>query len=190
MEKQSASRAGAAIGAMIFSVFGSGWLFFWAARSFAPAALMCALISGLGLALFFAAFRQYRRNREAHAAAAESPENKKEQRIFNIVNIVQGVAIFLSANIAKNIGHPEWFVPAFIFIVGAHFIPLAKVFHSRRHTVIGVAMMVWALAYPQLAQSGAADPVGCLGAGLILWASALSALLFHSSAQPDAVPEQ
>jgi hypothetical protein len=81
-------------------------------------------------------------------------------------------------------------VPAFIFIVGAHFIPLAKVFHSRRHTVIGVAMMVWALAYPQLAQAGAADPVGCLGAGLILWASALSALLFHSSAQPDAVPEQ
>jgi hypothetical protein len=77
---------------------------------------------------------------------------KKEKRIFNIVNIAQGVAIFLAANIAKNIGHPEWFVPAFIFIVGAHFIPLAKVFHSRRHTVIGVAMMVWALAYPQLAQ--------------------------------------
>jgi hypothetical protein len=50
-------------------------------------------------------------------------------------------------------------------------------------------MMVWALAYPQLAQAGAADPVGCLGAGLILWASALSALLFHSSAQPDAVPD-
>jgi len=190
MEKQSASRAGAAIGAMIFSVFGSGWLLFWAARSFAQAALMCALISGLGLALFFAAFRQYRHNREAHAAIVETPESKKGKRIFNIVNIAQGVAIFLAANIAKNIGHPEWFVPAFIFIVGAHFIPLAKVFHSRRHTVIGVAMMAWALAYPQLAQSGAADPLGCLGAGLILWASALSALLFHSSAQPDTVPEQ
>lgn len=185
MEKQSAPRAGAAIGAMIFSVFGSGWLLFWAARSAAQAMLVWALIGGVGLALFFAAFRQYRRNREAHAAAAESPENKKEQRIFNIVNIAQGVAIFLSANIAKNIGHSEWFVPAFIFIVGAHFIPLARVFHTHRHTVTGVAMMVWALAYPHLAQAGAADPVGCLGAGLILWASAVSALLFHSSAQTD-----
>lgn len=189
-EKQSASRAGAAIGAMIFSVFGSGWLFFWAARSFAQATVLWALISCLGLALFFAAFRQYRRNREAHAAVVETPESKKGKRIFNIVNIGQGVAIFFAANIAKNIGHPEWFVPAFIFIVGAHFIPLAKVFHSRRHTVIGVAMMAWALAYPQLTQSGAADPLGCLGAGLILWASALSALLFHPSAQPDTVPEQ
>lgn len=190
MEKQSASRAGVAVGAMIFSVFGSGWLLAWAIRSFAQAAWMCALISGLGLALFITAFRQYRRNREAHAAVVETPESKKGKRIFNIVNIGQGVAIFLAVNVVNNIGHPEWFVPAFIFIVGAHFIPLAKVFHSRRHTVTGVAMMVWALAYPQFAQAGAADPVGCLGAGLILWASALSALLLHSSAQPDAVAGQ
>lgn len=190
MEKQSASRAGAAVGAMIFSVFGSGWLLAWAIRSFAQAAWMCALISGLGLALFITAFRQYRRNRETHAAVVETPESKKGKRIFNIVNIGQGVAIFLAVNVVNNIGHPEWFVPVFIFIVGAHFIPLAKVFHSRRHTVTGVAMMVWALAYPQFAQAGAADPVGCLGAGLILWASALSALLLHSSAQPDAVAGQ
>lgn len=183
MEQQSASRAGAAIGAMVFSVFGSGWLLFWAARSAAQAVLLWALIGGVGLALFFTAFRQYRRNREAHAAVAETPDSKKGKRIYNIVNIVQGVAIFLALNIANNIGHPEWFVPAFIFIVGAHFIPLAKVFHTHRHTMTAVAMMVWALAYPQLVQAGAADPVGCLGAGLILWASAVSALLFHSPTQ-------
>ncbi|MBC3883781.1 DUF7010 family protein [Undibacterium griseum] len=186
MEKQSASRAGAAVGAMIFSVFGSGWLLFWAARSFTQAAVQWALIGGLGLALFITAFRQYRRNREAHAAVVETPESKKGKRIFNIVNIGQGLAIFLALNIVNNIGHPEWFVPVFIFIVGAHFIPLAKVFHNKRHTVTGVAMMVLALTYPRLAQGGAADPVGCLGAGLILWASALSALLFHTSAQADA----
>jgi hypothetical protein len=77
MEKQSASRAGAAIGAMIFSVFGFGWLLAWAIRSFAQAAVLWALIGGLGLALFITAFRQYRRNREAHAAIVETPESKK-----------------------------------------------------------------------------------------------------------------
>ena len=96
MEKQSASRAGAAIGAMIFSVFGSGWLLAWAIRTFAQAALMCALIGGLGLALFFAAFRQYRRNREAHAAVVETPDSKKGKRIFDIINIAQGLVIFCS----------------------------------------------------------------------------------------------
>jgi hypothetical protein len=48
MEKQSASRAGAAIGAMIFSVFGSGWLLAWAIRSFAQAAVLWALIAAWG----------------------------------------------------------------------------------------------------------------------------------------------
>ena len=190
MEKQSASRAGAAVGAMIFFGLRLWLVVFLGCQKFVQTAVLWALIGYLGLALFIAAFWQYRRNREAHAAVVETPESKKGKRIFNIVNIAQGVAIFLAVNIVNNIGHPEWFVPVFIFIVGAHFIPLAKVFHSRRHTVTGVAMMVWALAYPQLAQAGAADPVGCLGAGLILWASALSALLLHSSAQPDAVAGQ
>jgi hypothetical protein len=94
MEKQSASRAGAAVGAMIFSVFGSGWLLAWAIRSFAQAAVMWALIVGLGLALFITAFRQYRRNREAHAAVVETPESKKGSAFLISSILVRALPFF------------------------------------------------------------------------------------------------
>ncbi len=103
--------------------------------------------------------------------------------MFNWVNIGQGIAIFLALNVANNIGRPEWFIPAFIFVVGLHFIPLAPVFKAPRHYVVGFALMLLAVAYPFLAKGGAADPVGCLGTGLILWASAISGLLPERGAQ-------
>jgi len=184
MSAQSASRAGAAIGSMIFSVFGSGWLIVWSQKMMGKAPAVWAAIALAGLAILLAAVKQYKRNQDAHRAEADTPESKKAARVFNIVNIGQGVAIFLALNVANNIGHPEWFIPAFIFVVGAHFIPLAPVFKAPRHYVVGFALILLAVAYPFLARGGAADPVGCLGTGLILWASAISALLPERKMQP------
>jgi hypothetical protein len=48
-------------------------------------------------------------------------------------NIVRALPFFWPRNIVKNIGHPEWFVPAFIFIDGADFIPLAKAFQQATY---------------------------------------------------------
>ena len=41
---------------------------------------------------------------------------------------------------------------------------------------LGGVLMAWALAYPMLLPQGPANPVGCLGAGLILWCGALYSL--------------
>jgi hypothetical protein len=183
MTGQSAARAGAAVGSSIFSVFGAGWLIVWSQKTMGKAPVVWAAIALLGLALLATAFRQFKRNQAAHAAEAEMPESKRAAKVFNWVNIGQGIAIFLALNVANNIGHPEWFILAFIFVVGAHFIPLAPVFKAPRHYVVGVALIVLALAYPFLAKGGAADPVGCLGTGLILWASAISGLLPERGAQ-------
>lgn len=176
MNEQSASRASAAIGSMIFSIFGSGWLIAWSTKVFGRVPLLWAAIVLFGLGVFFAAFRQYKRNQVAHTAASSSLESKRAARIFNMVNMGQGIAIFLALNVANNLGHPEWFIPAFIFIVGVHFIPLAAVFKSMRHVAIGSALILLALVYPFEAKGGPGDPVGCLGAGLILWASAIAGL--------------
>lgn len=181
-QSTSASLASAAIGAMIFSVFGTGWLIVWSIKALNAGVLAWLLIASAGLALVAAAFRQYRQHRAAHAALADSPENKRASRVFNIVNIAQGVGILIAVNVTKNIGHSEWFIPSFIFIVGLHFLPLAAVFHTRRHYVTGIAMILLALLYPLLAAGGAENPVGCLGMGLILWASAISGLWSRADA--------
>ena len=183
MAAQSAARAGAAIGSSIFTVFGAGWLIAWSHKTMGNAPVFWAAIALVGLAILLMAIKQYQRNQDAHAAAADTPESKKAAKVFNWVNAGQGIAIFLALNVANNIGHPEWFIPAFIFVVGLHFIPLAPVFKAPRHYVLGFALMLLALAYPFLAKGGAADPVGCLGTGLILWGGAISGLLPERGAQ-------
>jgi hypothetical protein len=177
MEEQSASRASAAIGSMIFSIFGSAWLIAWSVKTFGVKPIPWALIAILGMSIFLSAVRQFKRNQDAHAAESDSPESKRLSRVFSIVNIGQGVAILVAVNVTNNLGHKEWFIPVFIFIVGAHFLPLAVVFKATRHYVTGIAMILLAILYPHFASGGPANPVGCLGTGLILWASAITGLL-------------
>src|ERR1035437_9065343 len=135
MADQSASRASAAIGSMIFSIFGSAWMIAWSIKTFGMRPILWVLIAVLGMSIFLAAIRQFKRNQAAHAAESDSPESKRSSRVFNIVNIGQGVAIFVAVNVTNNLGHKEWFIPVFIFIVGAHFLPLAIVFKATRHYV-------------------------------------------------------
>lgn len=180
---QSAARAGAAVGSSIFSVFGAGWLVAWSQKTMGNAPVFWIAIALVALAFLLVAFKQFKRNQDAHAAAANTPESRKAAKVFNWVNVGQGIAIFVALNVANNLGHPEWFIPAFIFVVGLHFIPLAPVLKAPRHYVVGFALMLLAVAYPFLAKGGPADPVGCLGTGLILWASAISGLLPERGAQ-------
>ncbi len=177
MTGQSASRARAAIGSMVFSVFGSAWLIAWSIKVFGTRPIFIAPIAILGTTIFIAAIRQFKLNQVAHATESDSPESKRASRIFNIVNIGQGVAILIAVNVTNNLGHKEWFIPVFIFIVGAHFLPLASIFKATRHYVTGIAMILLAGLYPLFAIGGPANPIGCLGAGLILWASSIIGLL-------------
>ena len=177
MSIQSASRASAAIGSMIFTVFGGAWLCAWSIKAYGMKPVLLALIALPAIAIFVFSVQQFRSNQNAHAAESGSPESKRVNRIFNIVNAAQGVAIFIAANVTANLGHKEWFIPVFIFIVGVHFLPLAGLFKARRHYVTGFAMILLAVIYPLVAKNGPSNPVGCLGTGLILWASAISGLL-------------
>lgn len=162
---------------MFFAVFGSAWLVAWCHKALGPKSLVLIPIFLGGLLVLGAAIRQYQANRSALEAEADTPDRKRASRVFNWVNGTQWVLVFIAVNVVNNLGHPEWFIPAFIFIVGAHFLPLASAFKVRRHWVTGLALILLSLLYPQVAKQGAASPVGCLGAGLILWLSALGGVL-------------
>jgi hypothetical protein len=122
--------------------------------------------------LVLLAYRRYKQHQPALAAEAPSLKQKRADRVFNIVNFGQWVVILVAGNVLVNLGLAGWVIPCVIFIVGLHFLPLGCVFASRSHYVTGVALVVLAVTYPLLATDGPTSPIGCLGAGLILWASA------------------
>jgi len=174
----SSEHAGRAIGAMFFAFFGAAWLAWWSLEQFDGAILPILIAIGTGgVAILLLALRQFLRNRAALAGHAETPYSRRAKRVFNLVNAVQWVTIVLTVLVLANTGHADWIRVAIIFIVGAHFLPLAAVFRYRWHYVTGGALVVLAMVYPFLTPAGPLNPIGLLGAGTILWASALVAVV-------------
>jgi hypothetical protein len=171
----AAEAGGRAFGAMLFSVFGAILLEVWDRRAGAGA-LVFVCIALLGAGLLFTAWRCYRRHAAALASRAKTPEQKRADRVFHLVNGGQWLVILVLGNVLANLGQGAWVVPMAIAVIGLHFVPLAYVFRNPPHYVTAAALVLFALAYPQLAAGGPADPVGFLGIGLILWASAMWAL--------------
>lgn len=162
---------------MFFTVFGGAWLALGLLGAYGLRLAVLLLIGASTLALFVASFRQFQRHRAAHAAAADTPESKREGRVFSIVNAVQWTLVFIVASVLSRLGYKEWIIPAIILICGLHFLPLAVAFKVPRHYATGIAMILLAVVYPFVTKVGPASPIGCLGSGIILWASAVAALV-------------
>jgi hypothetical protein len=173
----SAASARRAIGAMFLVVNGGAWLVIGMLKGYGWLPVIFLAIVAVTLLLFFAALRKFRLNRGAHAAEATLPETKRTEDIFNVVNAIQWSLVFVASVLLIILRHPEWIIPSIIFIVGVHFFPLAVVFRVPRHYATGIAMTLLAITYPLFASGGPNSPVGCLGAGIILWASAVAALV-------------
>jgi hypothetical protein len=167
---------------MFFFGFGGAWLGSYAVQVAGKAPLVLAAIALATVILLVAAWRRFRQHQPALTAETPSPQRTRAGRIFNIVNIGQWLAILIAVTVLVNLGLSAWVIPCIIVIVGLHFLPLARVFGNPPHYVTGAALIVLAVTYPLLAPGGPASPVGCLGAGLILWASALWAIRAGDSA--------
>ena len=171
----SAFRASRAVGAMFFSLFGGAWIGLWSYRAHGFNPILVALIALAALGLFAWALTTYNQNKGAIVDDSD-PAKKKAEKVFHLVNAAQWGLILVVGNVLNNLGHGDWVLAAVIIIVGLHFLPLARVFHYPIHTYTGLALVAWGAGYPFLQSQGAASPVGCLGAGLLLWASAITGL--------------
>ena len=176
----SAALAGRAIGAMFFSIFGGAWLGLWAYSEFTGSiAAVIPVIAGTAFLLWRARLT-YKANAPAMHREKNSPQSKKRQRIFNLINAAQWLAVFAVAGLLSMTGHAALILPAVIFIIGVHFIPLARLFMYKPHYVTGLSLVILAIGYPLLAAEGPTSGIGALGAGLILWFSAGWALSPYS----------
>ncbi len=70
-------------------------------------------------------------------AVVASPALQKREvqagRMFIIVNVIQGIAMFAAANVLINLKMAEYVAPVIALIVGLHFIPLAFSMRVPRH---------------------------------------------------------
>jgi len=172
-----------AIGAMFFAIFGGVWIGIWSFFAIPGSIISLAAVALGTIGVFAFAFRRYRRYRSALEARGDSPSRRRADRLFNIVNAGQWVVIVVGANVLANIRMAEWIIPFAMLVIGLHFLPLARIFANPPHYLTGGALILLSIAYPLLLPDGPGDPAGCLGAGLILWASALSAATANPRAQ-------
>ena len=167
----NATRASRAIGAMFYSTFGGAWIGFAAWNGLeTPVPALIGIVAAT-LAILWLAFRQFQNNRSALESEPKTPATERRDRWFHIVNAGQWVVILIVGNVLANMGLGKWVIPAAIFIIGLHFIPLAALFQNQAHYVTGGALILASVIYPAL--TAPTNPIGALCAGLILWASAL-----------------
>ena len=164
---------GASIGAAIVGGFGAAWLAFGMASLGVPVRVALAVVAPVFLLIV--CLGSVARRRAPKLPQVDSPEKKQMMRAFAVVNVVEWVAIFGVVNLLRNLHLEGWIVSSIVLIVGAHFLPLARIFQVPQHMKTGWAMMLLAAAALALPAS-LRDTVECLGAGLILWASAAGAL--------------
>jgi hypothetical protein len=111
------------------------------------------------------------------AYALRHPDSRAEPRphVGRLVGIwsgIEGVAMFVAANVLIATHHREALMPAFAIIVGAHFLPLARGIPVRLYYLSGTALVAVGIA-GLLAPLQVPLFVGA-SAAVILWASAIA----------------
>jgi hypothetical protein len=166
---------GRATGVLFLSVFGALWLLLgFAAREWLSALPAGAVAVGLGALVAGAVVLRGR-------AAALPPstlgpeERRRIGRVFGRVNAVQWVAIVLVAVVLGRL-HLDAYTPAAVtVVVGLHFFPLARLFHSPQHHVTGAVLVAWGVLCLLFVPQDVLQSTTGFGTGAILWvASAIT----------------
>lgn len=176
-------------GAQVLTVAGGLWAIYGslALQGIGKPWLAIGLILTV-LCLLSAGFYFRTKVKQLPAIVASPALQKREAqagRIFIIVNVIQGVAMFVAANVLINFKRAEYVAPVIALIVGLHFIPLAFSMRVPRHLILAGLMCLLAivtmLAVPMYAAGkvSTAQPqflwgiVVGLGSCVILWSGAI-----------------
>lgn len=172
MSTNSAAKANNAIGAFFLSIFGAVWLAAWCVNSPGMGTGALSIIAAVSVALLAFAVRLYLRNSAAYVAYRRSVDGKRSSAVLGVVNGLQWAFIFLLAAVLPK-AWAQWFIPGVILIVGLHFIPLAIALRYRPYLYSAAAFVLLAASCPWLLAVSPESPLGALGAGVMLWLTAL-----------------
>lgn len=172
----SASVHDRAITGLILSVAGSAW-FGWG-RQDPPSGWSIPLLMGsvVGLCVAVAGGLLVRRLLSSGESAMSDPRIRRSWRLIVGVEVV---TILLGNVLLGLSGRPAYAAAWTLFVVGAHFLPMARVFRMPGIAVAGVLLMAVAIGAAAVSIAGLAAPsaVAGLGGGLVCVVSGASYLL-------------
>ncbi len=165
---------GLAIGNLFLGGFGMLWIVLGLVVSgrkepWIFAGLACFLLAIAAISIYtIRRSHGYLDRSEAHRET-----KKKINRQLGLVNCLQWGLIFLAVYGLERLKLDNWILPAIIFIVGVHFLPLARLFQIQTYYYTAAAMVAWAILDPFLFIAGKNDWIVGVGTGAILWITAL-----------------
>jgi len=113
----------------------------------------------------------------------EPPRNPNVGRLVGIWSAIEGVAIFIAANVCVNIGAQDAVAPVIAIIVGLHFLPLARGIPVPLYYGTGAALVALGLGALLLPGAERMEMTG-FAAAAVLWIS--SVLLIRQAATAPA----
>jgi hypothetical protein len=160
-------------GSIIFSFFGAVWLLL-SASSFSLLNLgVIAIILALALGMLLSALAIKKRGSAIAVNANSETNRQKDSRAFGFLNLFTWGGAFVVANVLINMRHKELVLPALVAIVGLHFFFMPGSYRQPGNNVTGACMIAWAIVTPMIFRGEMLSGAVTLGAGLIVWISAL-----------------
>lgn len=169
---------GSGIGAFFLALFGAAWMFLSLIAAGNIAVWLYVLAGIVAIALLLAAGMAIRKGGPGARTASNPRYRRRVRKVFGIINAIQWTAIFVAAFLLQRNGHDWLVVPAIAIIVGMHFWPLAPLFRFPLYYATGLSLVLWAI-FAMIYWPRTAVPVATgLGTGVLLWTTAVIALLW------------
>lgn len=129
-------------------VYAVWWPFAWDLTGLIAFVLVCIL----AVLFIFRGIRQIQHSRLFEAV--KSPEDIRIDRAMGILNSVTHPTWMLGTIVLLILGQERWIMPLIVFVIGAHFLPMARILRRWIDYPLGLLMIAFAVISGFLA----ADP--------------------------------
>lgn len=176
---QAEAATGGGRGALVVSMFGAGWLGWGLGEAGVFNGVVGPAFGFIALFLLACSIYTIRRGRLLGKQYPPVPASRRRavQRSFLLVVIIEVLAIASVFILSDRIHRPDLGADWCAMVVGLHFVPLARTFRAPVLGVFGILITLWSILCWVLFRSNALVITTTLGTGILLWATAVSALL-------------
>jgi len=160
-------------------MFGAGWLGWGLGQAKAFNGFTGPTFGFTALLLFASSIyvlRKGRLLRKKYPAAVVSSQ-RAARRQFLLLALIEFLAIAMLSILAHRIHRADFAADWCAMVVGLHFLPLARIFHARHLSVLGILMTFWSVLCWVLFRSDALVISVSLGTGILLWSSCVFLLI-------------
>lgn len=163
---------GMATGVLFLSFFGGVWLVFGLLARGTMDAAKVSLVAAVFLAFMSGSLWVMRQARNLPSV----PVNPAVGRAFAWVNAAQWAAGCALWFLLRELRLDAYFLTGLAVIVGLHFLPLARLFHSPANYATGGMLLAWAAVAFTFVPVEHLPSTTAFGAGMILWQAAATSL--------------